>query len=302
VNVFTPTYSPPNGYKVFPFTINTYLQLRIALILFSTSFTILVNLLKYELNWLPVKSSVGNYACNPVTYPDGFVYLIPGLLTTFLSGAMFPGNIYSYGMPLQSGLIGGWGAMPIENPVGVYDFEVTHTGPIFIVDTDCSDPIVDDYVGLGTSLLKIDEDSFDFSYKVLVCCVLTWPQVRIKVIFPAFSHNAPGLENSSISQICDVRFLTGEAEVQMRFEQDEWDILSSGNLVNITFPADNLSVYNQKQKPLLTPSNRIYYDQIAIILEKEKHKWAELIERVATVVNDMLDGVSEVSYTLDLTR
>jgi hypothetical protein len=52
-----------------------------------------------------------------------------GKLKVYLTGEMFPGNIYSYGMPLQSGLIGGWGgkfrwpfiriAMPVENPEGV---------------------------------------------------------------------------------------------------------------------------------------------------------------------------------------
>ncbi len=44
------------------------------------------------------------------------------------------------------------------------------------------------------------------------------------------SHNAPGLEDKAISQICDVRFLTGEADVQMKFDQDELDILSRYDL------------------------------------------------------------------------
>jgi hypothetical protein len=87
--------------------------------LLALSFEIFINLLSYDLDWLPVKSSVGNYDCNPATYPKGFDVGIPGLLKFYICGEMFTGNIYSYGMPLQSGLIGGWAAMPIENPVGV---------------------------------------------------------------------------------------------------------------------------------------------------------------------------------------
>lgn len=82
---------------------------------------------------------------------------------------MFPGNIYSYGMPLSSGgLIGGWGAMPTEKPDGVDSFDVTSTGPVFIVDTDCADPVEDPYTGPGTTISRVNvtDMSFDFQYKV----------------------------------------------------------------------------------------------------------------------------------------
>jgi hypothetical protein len=120
----------------------------------------------------------------------------------------------------------------------------------------------------------------------------------MQVMYPPFSHNAPGLESSAITQICDVRFLTGEAEVMMRFAQDEWDVLSGGTLVNITFPEENLSVYQQMENPLLTPSNQIYFEQIAILLEKNKRKWSLLVDWVADAFNDMLDGVPNVSFYL----
>jgi hypothetical protein len=83
---------------------------------------------------------------------------------------MFPGNIYSYGMPLRSGLIGGWGSMPTEHPGGgVYHFDVTGWGPVYIVDTDCADPVEDPHhLGHGTSITKINDSSFDFQYKVRV--------------------------------------------------------------------------------------------------------------------------------------
>jgi hypothetical protein len=79
---------------------------------------------------------------------------------------MFPGNIYSYGIPLRSGLIGGWGSMPTENPKGVFQFDVTGMGPVFIVDTDCADPVADSYVGEGTIISMVNDTSFDFQYKV----------------------------------------------------------------------------------------------------------------------------------------
>ena len=86
----------------------------------ALSFEIFINLLSYDLDWNPVKTSVGHYPCNPASYPEGFEFtFMRSKLKMYLTGEMFPGNIYSYGLPLKSGLIGGWGAMPVDNPVGV---------------------------------------------------------------------------------------------------------------------------------------------------------------------------------------
>jgi hypothetical protein len=68
---------------------------------------------------------------------------------------------------------------------------------------------------LGTILTYLNETSFDFSYRA-----------RFKIVFAAKTHSAIGFEDVAVSQICDVQMLTGEAEVQMRFDQDEWEIFS----------------------------------------------------------------------------
>jgi hypothetical protein len=78
----------------------------------------------------------------------------------------------------------------------------------------------------------------------------------------------------------------------MRFSQDEYDILSGGELVNITFPDDNLSVYNQMENTQLPPSSDIFYDQIEIILEKSRNKWETLVKWVGVTFNDMLDDIA----------
>jgi hypothetical protein len=70
--------------------------------------------------------------------------------------------------------------------------------------------------------------------------------------------------------------------------------LFSEDKVNITFPDDNFSIYNLMENPK-NPSSAVYYDQLARILERNEHQWAELVPRVALAFNDMLDGVSEIS-------
>jgi hypothetical protein len=79
----------------------------VILALLAVSFEVFINLLSYDLDWRPVKTSVGHYHCHPATYPKGFEFGISGDLRTYLEGEIFTGNIYSYGMPLHSGLIGG---------------------------------------------------------------------------------------------------------------------------------------------------------------------------------------------------
>jgi hypothetical protein len=118
----------------------------------------------------------------------------------------------------------------------------------------------------------------------------------MKVTFPAFSHNAIGMEDSAVTQICDVRLLTGEADVMMRFEQDEYGVLSGGTLVNITFPDDGLSIYNTLDNPELTPSSAVFQDQVARVMEAKKRKWVNLVDWVADTFTDMLNGNENVSY------
>jgi hypothetical protein len=116
----------------------------------------------------------------------------------------------------------------------------------------------------------------------------------MRVTYPAGSHNAPDMLDSAVSQICDVRLLTGEASVMMRFDQDEWKALSGGELVNITFPGEDLSIYQQMANPELAPSKEVYFDEVAQIMEKSKHKWEVLVDWVQKTFNDMLDGVPNV--------
>jgi hypothetical protein len=119
----------------------------------------------------------------------------------------------------------------------------------------------------------------------------------MKITFPPNSHNTPGLEASAISQLCDVRFLTGEAEVQIRFTQDKYDILSGGELINITFPDDNLSIFNELANPDLPPSTDIFYDEVAAVLEKSSHKWMELVDWVSVTFGFLLDDIATVRFT-----
>jgi hypothetical protein len=98
--------------------------------------------------------------------------------------------------------------------------------------------------------------------------------VRMKVTFPANSYNAKGLENSAVSQLCDIRLF----EVMMRFKQDEWyclilthlfrHALNGGELINVTFPGENLTIYNSiANKNALPHSDDIYFDEVAEHLE-----------------------------------
>jgi hypothetical protein len=126
----------------------------------------------------------------------------------------------------------------------------------------------------------------------------------MKVTYPAGSHNAVNLTDSAITQICDVRLLTGEADVMMRFDQDEWNALSGGTLVNITFGAvpgeegeegqDPLSIYQKMANPELRPSNEIYFDEVAQMMENTKHKREDLVDWVALAFNDMLDNAFNI--------
>jgi hypothetical protein len=73
------------------FTCTLTLKIRLVLGITAICFELFINLLSYDLDWRPVKSSVGYYACNPATYPKGFEFAMEDKLKTYLSGEMYPG-------------------------------------------------------------------------------------------------------------------------------------------------------------------------------------------------------------------
>jgi hypothetical protein len=69
-----------------------HIKLRIVLGLLALSFEVFINLLSYDLDWRPVKSSVGNYPCNPATYPLEYDFTLGILFKWFICGEMYPGE------------------------------------------------------------------------------------------------------------------------------------------------------------------------------------------------------------------
>jgi hypothetical protein len=72
--------------------------------------------------------------------------------------------------------------------------------------------------------------------------------------------------------------------------------LNGGELINITFPGEDLTIYQSIANPEALPhSYDIYFDEVAEHMEEHKHDWEKVTRWAALAFNDMLDGNPVVS-------
>ena len=150
---------------------------------------------------------IGTYACEPATYPVPFNLTIPGNFRFYLVGETGPATIYNYGIPIANGLVGGWAAYPFDFPKNIKTFSLMKPGPMYVISADCDSPKQSNYSGRATTLGLVNITSYEHEFKS-----------RVQVIYPAGSHLFEVFKDSAISQYCDVRLQTGEANIMMQFE------------------------------------------------------------------------------------
>ncbi|KAJ3011935.1 UNVERIFIED_CONTAM: hypothetical protein HDU68_001451 [Siphonaria sp. JEL0065] len=176
-------------------------------------------------------------------------------LQQYLEGDSDFAAIYHYAMPLQDGVIGGWGGWPLHSPAA--EFWVSRDGPIFYIQVDCDHgaarPDITEY-GLAASVsgkvVSIDNQGF---------------MIQATVIVPPDSmidDRTGELQSTTFLQHCSVFVNTAYAKVTFRFTADEWDTIAGPQLVSIT-DKDNLITLTSPgtQSVFLKDVNQVFESQ-----------------------------------------
>ncbi|KAJ3242840.1 hypothetical protein HDU78_001099 [Chytriomyces hyalinus] len=227
------------------------------------------------MEWFPSDSQLGVFACTPIHYTKKPTFLND--LGNYLQGNSDLSMIYSYGLPLGDGLIGGLAAWPLEVPAS--SFTIDHPGIGYAVNSVCGD-------------LRVAENGTEnglTQFRILQTEVWsTLFSAAILVQMPAGSHNWEEHANQDIVQECMVRYTMGDADIRFSFVADEWGGVVGSNFQSIV--VDGMPEIERRK------SAEIYFGRIQDAFSKDdKHEeitqW--VIEATNLVLNDTSYGASQ---------
>ncbi|KAI8608178.1 hypothetical protein BC830DRAFT_30848 [Chytriomyces sp. MP71] len=186
--------------------------------------------LSFFMDWAPVNTYLGDFECTTLSYntPWNFASDMP----TYVAANIEWGILDSFGLPLESGIIGGLASQPNAAPNS--NFEMKGVGIGFAVNTICGD-----YNMSSTRTGKTE-------------CVMKGSEMMEQVFtavfalrYPAGSHNVDAYSNFDITQECVVTLVTGDADFTQSYTADTWGSVTAAGIMEIVV-ADVLT---------LTPEN-----------------------------------------------
>lgn len=160
------------------------------------------------LNWSPadtayVEDGVSAFPCIPATYPKQYERDPTWDVGYYLQGDSDYASIYTYGLPLGDGLIGGWSAWPLYEPKGLKSFSDEDRGILYAISTVCGEYVEDKWSASSTYIGITNNSTIPG-----IC------QFNLEIILPAYSHSVEELKSSAIKQYCTVRVVTGIGNVK----------------------------------------------------------------------------------------
>ncbi|KAJ3141941.1 hypothetical protein HK100_005039 [Physocladia obscura] len=230
-----------------------------------------------QMEWEPTISELGVFPCTKIRYltkPD--ISSFAGKLGNYLQGDSDLSMVYSFGLPLGDGVVGGIAAWPLVFPSSL--FTVQQDGVGFAINAVCGD--------LQLALSNTGNGLTQF--KILSTTVWsTMFSMKIQVQLPAGSHDWLQFLNSDITQQCDVRYIMGDANINFGFAADEWGGITSQYIESLKL--GNLTINNGE-------SSNLYFglmqDEFGINSEHENiTSW--VIEGVKGVFNNTSYGTSQ---------
>lgn len=165
--------------------------------------------------------------CIPPTYNSSRIS-IPA--SSFSQGAVNQATIYSYGIPLADGIIGGWGGWPLVTPNT--EFSIKHSGIVYLLSVDCSEvyPATQAYTATRTWTQNFKQ----IGNAVLGTLVIYTPQNSIILDYDQVSSQFGYMQECTVI----TQFFPGI--VESSFHVDQWAGLNFYKLLSIT--ASNLTV------------------------------------------------------------
>ncbi|KAJ3121197.1 hypothetical protein HK100_012490 [Physocladia obscura] len=176
--------------------------------------------LSYFMDWVPTQTYLGDFDCVPVTYntPWNFTDDLP----TFIAANSELGLLQVFGLPITSGIIGGYSAIPALAPAT--SFAMNGPGVVFLVQTICANAVASQIELSETTAIRILTSEY-------------WGQIYsfdLEIIFPAGTHAVAEYAQNDLTQKCEVSVVSGSAVVSFQYVLDIWDSITATAINEIT--------------------------------------------------------------------
>ncbi|KAI8821955.1 hypothetical protein BJ741DRAFT_636227 [Chytriomyces cf. hyalinus JEL632] len=246
-------------------------------------------LLGIQMEWRETVSDLGQFACTPLQFSKPPTFRDD--LGVFLQGSYELSRLYSFGLPLEDGVVGGMAAWPLYTPMT--NFIITHPGIGFAVNSICG------------NLRPAPQQSNNHQTQFLLTDMTAWTSlfsVTIQVQLPAGSHDWAEYADSNILQDCMLRFMMGDADVGVSFISDGWGGIVPNALEHIRINGEGNLVGALWLEQLHSEStNDMYFGNVHDAFGKHTGKLDNLTRWVLEGVKHVLDNRTFAASSVSLT-
>ncbi|KAJ3065121.1 hypothetical protein HDU98_011482 [Podochytrium sp. JEL0797] len=169
-------------------------------------------LLSFFMDWSPIATYLGEFACSPLAYTPPFIFSTKDL-STWVDADLEFATIYEYGLPMASGIIGGTPAIPLFSPA--LNFQMEGPGVSYMIQTTCNNATISQAHNTTKSTSQILFQQ-------------TWGSVYtagITITFPAGTHGWLEYSQHDLTQECQFTVVSGAAQIQMLYTTDVWGVI-----------------------------------------------------------------------------
>ncbi|KAJ3272795.1 hypothetical protein HDV01_005223 [Terramyces sp. JEL0728] len=213
-------------------------QIRTCIKFIGFAVPVLILVTAYYFEWTELSSVVTVDECIPATYPDPSNVIAD--VGNFLQGDTDLALVYSYGIPLEDGLIGGWSAWPLINPYSQFSLEGDGVG--YGIGVECFQAYSAPVAYAETKFFLTSSTQFNNSI-----------YGTLKVYVP---QGSMVLDNSIIDDVngymqdCtfDIQFF--EATTDNSFQSDEWEMVAVQNVLKVTVGNASVTLDTNKNRYL----------------------------------------------------
>ncbi|KAJ3321062.1 hypothetical protein HDV06_004620 [Boothiomyces sp. JEL0866] len=196
-------------------------QIRTCIKFIGFAVPVLISITAYFFEWTELSSVVTTDACIPATYPDPS-NIIPDI-GNFLQGDTDLALVYSYGIPLEDGIVGGWSAWPLINPYSQFSLEGNGVG--YAIGVECFQAYAASTSSQGTSFFLTSSTQFQNSI-----------YGTMKVYLPQGSMilDSENIDDvNGYMQECTFNIQFFEADTINSFQSDEWQMVAVQNILSV---------------------------------------------------------------------
>lgn len=118
--------------------------------------------------------------------------------------------------------------------------------------------------------------------------------MTLEVTVPAGSHSNAEFSDIAITQLCEVKLVTGTGSVQFSFIVDEWAMVTGGQIVNITtthrVEQTTVTALQSIRYPELKGSDEMYYGEFETAFGPDIEIYSNLTDQIASALELVFDN------------